>query len=117
MWDRAKINYIGFEVAGEGPDSDGTYSAKLSDCPCSNRLIPKGKHKLFCPGCSNEISMKDDKEHKDKLKSKHGKKGKNKLFAISQTMTTKKPDHVEEAERIFGGEVTSWNESEYSYDQ
>lgn len=79
---RSKINFIGFGIDGE-VDSDSTYPAKLSCCTCPNRQVLTKKGVLKCPGCGQETMTEEQAQKEDKLKSKHGKRGKNKPFVYS----------------------------------
>ena len=43
----------------------------------------------------------------------HDSKKNGELFVVSQSSEKKKPEHVQEAESLFGAEVTSYDEREW----
>ena len=118
MNERSRVNFIGFSD-NYAPDSDGTYDAKYSSCGCSRRLfLHRTKQQtLVCPACGTETKFitQEQADKQEKLRSKYGKKAKNKSFIVSQDRK-KKDTNLADLERIAGGNITEYNEVEYSRD-
>src|SRR6266516_4493332 len=104
---RSTLNYIGF--GDNTPDTYGTYDAKYSSCGCQRRLLqhPTKPKSLMCPACGQETMTEEQAQKDEKLKSKHGKKGKTKSFIVSYDPRKNAKTFYEEECQLQAGYITS----------
>jgi len=116
--ERRRINYIPFDRDGGilgGMDIDGTYPAKYSNCPCSNRcaIHPKKKDTIFCMGCGNEVSTAITINEQAVPKSKKGRTGGKSTKTFIATQQPKKVEKSDFIKNLEAMGVTSYEETEY----